>query len=163
MLLWLLTIFQLLCIQYFLQQRLLVILLEYRSKDLGRKPALLYTASYYDPQDWRGSCFRISRGHPRGRQVQWGKLPFFYPELDLLRAYRSNELDFTAYTLRYLGHLEEEYLSGGELRRWIDEDLTKLDDFTFLCFERQETPCHRRLLARWLLGKCPNLEAGGLR
>ena len=124
---------------------------------------MIYTASYYDPQDWVGSCFRISRGHPRGRRTQWEKLPFFYPELDLLRAYRSKEVDFEAYTPRYLGHLDQEYIDNQELRGWINEELPKLADLTFLCFERHGAPCHRRLLARWLLRKCPTLEAGELR
>ncbi len=124
---------------------------------------MIYTASFYDPQDWMGECFRISRGHPRGKPVQWKTIPFFYPELELLRAYRRHEIDFEAYTPRYLDHLDRSYSSNDAMRRWIHEDMPALGDFTFLCFERYATPCHRRLLAHWLSNKCPDLQIGSLR
>ena len=57
---------------------------------------MLYTASYYDPQDWVGQPYRVSRAHPRGRKTQWETLPFLYPPLELLRAYRQGDLDFEA-------------------------------------------------------------------
>ncbi len=124
---------------------------------------MLYTASFYDPQDWVGQCFRISRGHPRGRRVQWEPLPFFYPERALVRAYRSGELDFTGYTPCYLDYLERIYASTASMRQWIHGEMPKLGDVTLLCFERHDAPCHRRLLAGWLAGKCPDLQIGWLR
>ncbi len=123
----------------------------------------LYTASFYDPQDWVGQPFRISRGHPRGRKVQWGTLPFFFPERALVRAYRGGEIDFTDYTPIYLDHLDRTYETSDAMGRWIHEDMPKLEDFTLLCFERFDAPCHRRLLAGWLAGKCPDLQIGWAR
>ena len=57
---------------------------------------MLYTASFYAPENWIGQPFRVSHQHPRGKRVQWESLPFFYPERDLLRAYRQGDLDFDA-------------------------------------------------------------------
>ena len=124
---------------------------------------MLYTASFYAPQNWVGSCFRISRGHPRGKRATWACLPFFYPELALLRAYRRKEVDFEGYTPRYLSHLEDGYREDLEMRRWMEVELPDLEDLTLLCFEREGAPCHRLLLAGWLLERCPFLQAGQIR
>ena len=62
----------------------------------------LYTASFYDPEDWVGHLHRVSRGHPRGLSTQWETLPFLYPPLELLRDYRSGNLDFDSFAQKYL-------------------------------------------------------------
>jgi len=38
-----------------------------------------------------------------------------------------------------------------------------LGDFTLLCFEREGQPCHRIVLAEWLLERAPGLVRGRIR
>ena len=123
---------------------------------------MLYTASFYDPQDWQGQLYRVSRAHPRGLRTQWDTAPFLYPARDLLRAYRAGDLDFTALSVEYGQALDAAYEQLGQFQDWILE-LPSLGDVTLLCFERESKPCHRRLAARWLLERVPGLECGELR
>ena len=123
---------------------------------------MLYTASFYNPEDWVGRACRVSRQHPRGRRVQWENLPFLYPARELLRAYRNGQIDFSQLGEEYLKGLEQGVEDLVEMREWISS-VPSLGDFTLLCFERAGEPCHRRVLADWLLERVPSLEAGALR
>ncbi|MBM3925764.1 MAG: DUF488 domain-containing protein [SAR202 cluster bacterium] len=122
---------------------------------------MLHTASFYQPQDWHGRLFRVSRQHPRGRRVQWESLPFFYPTYDIIKAYRKGEIDFERYTRDYLGQLEERWDSDSDMRSGVRAS-PGLGDFTLLCFERVGEPCHRLILARWLKDQQPDLLIGPL-
>ncbi len=123
---------------------------------------MLYTASYYDPQDWVGQAYRVSRAHPRGRKTEWDTLSCLYPPLELLRAYRDGQLDFDALTAAYRRNLDEKLLVDYHLRKWL-EQLPTLGDVTLLCFERGDDPCHRRVAAHWLTEHVPGLELGHLK
>ena len=125
---------------------------------------VLYTASFYDPQDWVGRPYRVSRAHPRGRKTQWETLPFLYPPRDLLRAYRAGDIGFPDFQRDYLAGLEAEMALPwkGELRKWLTT-VPSLDEFTLLCFERAGKDCHRRVLARWLQERVDSVELGALR
>lgn len=123
---------------------------------------MLYTASYYDPQDWVGQPYRVSRAHPRGRKTQWETLSFLYPPLELLRAYRDGQLDFDALSGKYRHNLDEKLLVDYRLRKWL-EQLPSQGDVTLLCFERGEDPCHRRVAAQWLWEHVPGVELGQLK
>ena len=123
---------------------------------------MLYTASFYSPEDWVGLPFRVSRQHPRGRRTQWDVLPFFYPERHLLQSYRAGDLDFPELARQYLEFLEVGLSQNAELRAWL-EGAKELGDFTLLCFEAAGEPCHRRVLAEWLSEKVPGLLTGQLR
>ena len=79
---------------------------------------MLYTASYYYPQDWKGRYFRVSRAHPRGRRTQWDTAPFLYPARELLRAYRAGDLDFTALSLEYKQALDAAYDESEQFQEW---------------------------------------------
>lgn len=123
---------------------------------------MLYTASFYTPEDWKGLVYRVSRGHPRGQKVRWQTLPFLYPPRELLQAYRAGQLDFPAFEAAYRRSLD---LAGEELDEfaaWL-RTAPSLGDFTLLCFERLPAPCHRRTLAHWLLERVPALSPGQLR
>ena len=122
---------------------------------------MLYTASFYDPQDWQGQCYRVSRAHPRGRRAQWDTAPFLYPPRELLREYRSGGLDFNSLSLEYWRGLDESYDQVDKFREWV-QGLSALGDVTLLCFERGEKPCHRRVAARWLLERVPALGCSEL-
>ena len=123
---------------------------------------MLYTASFYAPDNWVGSRYRVSRQHPRGRRTEWEVLPFLYPALDLLRAYRSKEIDFAELSKKYVKGLDEGFSREGEFRSWV-EAVPNLGHFTLLCFEPAGQACHRRLLAPWLVQQVPGLELGQLR
>ena len=123
---------------------------------------MLYTASFYTPQHWVGTRYRVSRQHPRGRRSDWEVLPFLYPALDLLRAYRGKEIDFAELSREYVRGLDEGFSRTVEFRSWV-EAVPELGDFTLLCFEPAGQPCHRLVLAPWLVERAPGLELGQLR
>ena len=123
---------------------------------------MLYTASFYAPGNWEGLRYRVSRSHPRGRRTQWETLPFLYPARDLLAAYRTGELDFAALSAGYRSSLDLRHDESPDLRDWLAR-IPDLGDFTLLCFEREGQPCHRRVLAEWLLEQAPGLVLGRIR
>ena len=81
---------------------------------------MLYTASFYAPQNWVGAVYRVSRQHPRGRKTQWDILPFLYPDRDLLRAYRDSEIDFVGLGAAYLKGLDTKLADLPEFRDWLE-------------------------------------------
>ncbi len=123
---------------------------------------MLYTASFYDRQHWQGHCYRVSRAHPRGRPVEWDTARFLYPVRELLQAYRSGQLNFARLSTEYLKELDAGYQQNAQFQEWVD-GLPTVADLTLLCFERGDTPCHRRVAAQWLLDKAPGLVQGKLR
>ena len=123
---------------------------------------MLYTASFYDQQDWVGQPYRVSRAHPRGKPTEWKLAPRLYPDRLLLNAYRDGSLDFAVLTFEYRLALDASYKKDVEFREWVD-GLASAGDLTLLCFERGEKLCHRRIAAQWLLERAPGLEAGHLR
>lgn len=123
---------------------------------------MLYTASFYAPDNWEGLRYRVSRSHPRGRRTQWETLPFLYPARDLLVAYRAGELDFAALSAEYRRSLDLRHSESVDLQDWL-AGVPELGDFTLLCFEREGEPCHRKVLAEWLLEQAPGLVLGRIR
>jgi uncharacterized protein YeaO (DUF488 family) len=123
---------------------------------------MLHTASFYAPKHWVGRLYRVSRHHPRGRRTQWETMPLLYPSAALLRAYRAGELDFEAFGIEYRCGLDAALVVNPELQEWL-AGVPALGDFTLLCFEAAGLPCHRRVLAQWLLSRAPGLEVGELR
>ncbi len=125
-------------------------------------PIMIYTASYYDPEDWVGQAYRVSRAHPRGRKAQWETLPFLYPPRELLVRYRDGGIGFEGLAVEYREYVEGQYQNVSGFQEWVDQ-ISSLGNFTLLCFERGEQPCHRRVLAQWLLERVPTLGLGALR
>ena len=123
---------------------------------------MLYTASFYAPQNWAGRPYRVSRAHPRGQRTQWETLPFLYPQRELIRSYRTGEMDFAAFAQEYRQGLDQGYERLAEFQEWL-RAVPSWGDFTLLCFEPAGEPCHRRTLAQWLLEQVPNLVPGALR
>ena len=119
---------------------------------------MMYTASFYEPQNWIGKLYRVSRQHPRGFKTQWETLSFFYPPLDLLKGYRAGNLTFEEFGSAYEQYLEIKYRTS-TVPNWLNQ-LPAVGDFTFLCFEKAGLPCHRWVLACWILEKMPDLQRG---
>ena len=120
---------------------------------------MLYTASFYAPDNWQGLRYRVSRSHPRGRKTDWETLPFLYPARELLVAYRAGDLDFGGLSAEYLISLNHRLNESPELQDWLDKT-PDLGDFTLLCFEPEGKACHRLVLADWLLERLPGLVLG---
>ncbi len=123
---------------------------------------MLYTASFYRPEHWNGTSYRISRAHPRGQTTKWEIQPFLYPSRSLLDEYRHGSIDFDGLTSRYREELETNYNWEVDFQDWLGS-LKPEQDFTLLCFEPDGKPCHRRVAAAWLLEKIPCLMLGQLR
>ncbi len=123
---------------------------------------MLYTASFYQPEHWAGTRYRISRGHPRGRAADWQTLPALYPSRALLADYRQGSVTFAGLDARYREELDETHRQNAEFRAFL-EQLPAMGDFTLLCFEPAGQPCHRRCAAAWLLERVPAIELGRLR
>ena len=122
---------------------------------------MLYTASFYNPDSWKGTVYRISRAHPRGQTTKWETQPFLYPSRQLLDEYRLGVVDFDGLALRYRMELETNYSWEADFQDWLFS-LKPEEDFTLLCFEPGGEPCHRRVAAAWLLEKMPELGLGQL-
>ena len=123
---------------------------------------MLYTASFYHPEHWQGTPYRISRAHPRGQKTNWEVQPFLYPSRRLLTEYREGALNFTALSHGYLEELDSNYKWEADFQEWLGS-LKPEDDFTLLCFEPEGEPCHRRVAAAWLLERSPEIKLGQLR
>ncbi len=123
---------------------------------------MLYTASFYYPEHWQGTPYRISRAHPRGQKTRWEVQPFLYPSRQLLTEYLDGTLDFAGLTEQYRGELQTNYSREADFQHWLCS--LKVDqDYTLLCFEPEGEPCHRRVAAAWLLEKSPELRLGSMR
>ena len=124
--------------------------------------SMLYTASFYRPEHWQGTPYRISRAHPRGQKTAWEVQSFLYPSRQLLTEYREGALDFAGLTVRYWEELQTSYNWEGDFQDWL-VSLKPDEDFTLLCFEPEGEPCHRRIAAAWLLERLPELRLGQMR
>ena len=134
-----------------------------RLRDLTPEMSMLHTASFYEPENWVGRPFRVSRAHPRGRKTLWDILPFFYPERRLLDSYREGSIGFTSFGDLYRSTLDTGLAEDADMRHWVQTELLEFEEITLLCFEREGQPCHRLVLARWLMERQPGLELGHLR
>ena len=123
---------------------------------------MLYTASFYHPEHWKGTLYRISRAHPRGQTTKWETQPFLYPSRRLLDEYRHGAIGFDGLTVRYREELETNYNWEADFQDWL-ASLKSEQDFTLLCFEPEGEPCHRRVAATWMFDRMPMLRPGQLR
>ena len=89
-------------------------------------------------------------------------MPFLYPSRAVLTAYQGGDLDFFGLEREYRLELEGRNGQSPEFQQWIGS-APGLGDFTLLCFEKAGEPCHRRILAQWLLENVPSLMAGEIR
>ena len=125
---------------------------------------MLYTASFYEPNHWTGTRYRVSRAHPRGKVTAWEKQPYLYPSRPLLIEYRNGSINFQEMDLRYRAELDRTYESEIGFRHWVEELRTVESlNVTLLCFESAGEPCHRRSAAAWLLERASGLELGLMR
>jgi len=85
-----------------------------------------------------------------------------YPARELIRAYRSHEIDFSQFAEDYRKGLKRQFEQSTEFQEWVSS-VPSLGDFTLLCFEREGVPCHRLVLAGWLQERVSSLEVGALR
>jgi len=107
----------------------------------------IYTASFFEPENWRGEIFSIARRMPTG--VGAKRLPIFAPPARLLRRYKKRLIDEDEYAEEYLISLETKI---GHFPIFaitnIFKDMPK--EVTLLCRERAGEFCHRNILADFL-------------
>ena len=113
----------------------------------------IYTASFYEPHNWRGKLFRVSRRPPRGVKKVWEDLPWAYPSKQIYRQYRNEEIGATVYFQAYVSEITGKlhWLHGDRKARiWLFE-LPTDKDITLLCHEKGDKElCHRHVLAHLL-------------
>ena len=83
--------------------------------------------------------------------IDYVHVPDLAPTQDLLSAYRSQKIDWTAYERGFLALMRE---------RHIEETVPKslIDGACLLCSEAKPERCHRRLVAEYLRERWGGLE-----
>lgn len=125
---------------------------------------MLYTASYFEPQNHHGELISISRSRPKNFQ-NIPTLEFFAPSQDLLNFWKDRSK--TAAT-EELGKYWEEYQSGfldllcdrvDTIDRWLSA-LNSTRDYTLLCWEKAGDFCHRNDVGELLAARYTKLWGG---
>ncbi len=104
---------------------------------------MLYTASYFESRHWHGDLIAISPSVPKEIKVK-ASLPFLFPSVELLSAWRAKQIDEVEYTERYRAQIKD---SWSQVKKWLDS-LKPEKDLTLVCWERKGEWCHRNLLAK---------------
>ena len=118
---------------------------------------MLTFASWYQPQNWRGSLVRISAQAGRGvskAQHPWAVVPCLVPDWTLVKQFKSGTISEAQYTAAYLRMLHQR---DHDVAAWLTT-LTPGDDLTLLCHEPDGAFCHRRLVADLVKKRRPDIE-----
>lgn len=102
---------------------------------------MIYTASYFESLCHHGRLISISRTIPKGFRVD-GTLPIFVPAREILRAWKTGEIDEEGYKDRYRAQLQSVW---PEVKAWV-RSLDFRENATLLCWERAGEFCHRNLV-----------------
>lgn len=108
---------------------------------------MLKTKSIYRPKDREdGKRILISRLHPRGvKKSQYDLwLKELSPSIDLIHEYKSDKITWKKFFSKYKKELEKNSESQETLKNIRKE--SKTTHITLLCFEPEQTPCHRHVL-----------------
>ena len=116
---------------------------------------MLYSASYFEPQNHHGSLVSISRSHPRSFQVD-DQLPFLAPSQRLLDDWKHHQLTEEGYIDRYRQELQQAW---PQVNSWL-ASLTPEGDCTLLCWEKAGEFCHRNLAMKVVRKHRPDCYSG---
>lgn len=116
---------------------------------------MIYSASFFEPQNHYGKLISIARSEP-GKVKLDGKLEFFVPSAKLLRDYDCKDIDHFEYIDRYR---EEMRVKLPQIRAWIDSLDPKID-MTLLCWEKQGKFCRRNLAIAFVESWRPDCFGG---
>lgn len=124
---------------------------------------MLYTASYFQPENHHGQLLSVSRSRPQNfRSIK--TLHFFTPSQDLLKFWKDKSK--TA-QLEELPKLWEQYQDGffdllderiDQIHSWTSA--LKYEDYTLLCWEKAGEYCHRNDVGELLAARCAHLWGG---
>lgn len=126
---------------------------------------MIYTASWFEPQNHHGALVSISRSNPRHVSADTPKLEFFCPSAELLRRWKFGMTEET-----YINVFREEIKSNWSvILQWL-EGLNPDIDQTLCCWESSykgnaiEVPikyfCHRNLVAKIVEKRRPDCFGG---
>ena len=66
------------------------------------------------------------------------------PSKDLLKSYKTNKIDFESFERLFLQEIEKSNVT--EICKEIVNEIIKGNNVTFLCYEKDELNCHRKLI-----------------
>lgn len=115
------------------------------------KNGQIYTASFFNREDYNGVCFSAANSYPKGLEYEYGNLESFKPPWGLVNRFKNDKLTWEEYTEHYIKHLNK--VDTNKDIKTIKNILKSGQDVTLLCWERNTGYCHRRLLADWLSEK----------
>ncbi len=116
---------------------------------------MIYTASYFQPENHHGKLLSISKSEPRRFQVD-GKLYFFAPSEGLLLDYKAKKIDNESYTDQYRKQMR---LVLSQIGDWL-RSLKPEEDITLLCWEKKGYFCHRNLVIKFVEKYRPDCFGG---
>jgi uncharacterized protein YeaO (DUF488 family) len=105
------------------------------------------TKSVFQPAEREdGYRILITRFYPRGvskdRFDEWAYV--LSPSPELLFAYKDGKIDWFTFAREFIGQLKAE--AGCLEAIQTLHDISKNEEITLLCFERDGSPCHRHLV-----------------
>lgn len=132
---------------------------------------MLYTASYFEPQNHHGKLISISRSRPKNF-TQLPTLDFFTPSQDLLNFWKDRSksaapVDAVSRSEELVGYWSE-YQQGfldllNDRFEQVEEWLTSLnqnDHYTLLCWEKAGDYCHRNDVGELIAARQKELWGG---
>ena len=108
---------------------------------------MLRTKSIYKSKEKEdGKRILVSRLHPRGvKKSQYDAwLKELSPSLDLIHEYKNDKITWKRFFSKYKKELEKNPEAIKTLK--VIRRESKTENITLLCFEPEETPCHRHIL-----------------
>ena len=110
---------------------------------------MIKTKSIYDPKEENdGIRILITRYWPRG--IKKGHFDKWYKELspsrDLLKRYKDKKIDFSEFGRLFLKEIQESNVI--EVCREIVDESIKGNVITLLCYEKDESICHRKFIKK---------------
>lgn len=106
---------------------------------------MLYTASFFQPENHHGQVFSIARSQPKG--FNFPQLSFLAPSEKLLNSWKYENISEETYTSYYRQEIAANWT---QVKRWLDS-LDSAVDITLLCWEKTglsdgKSFCHRNLV-----------------
>jgi len=119
---------------------------------------MIFTASYFCPQNHHGKLISISRSNPK-QFTRIPKLQFFSPSKDLLAWWKKSaqtDTDWENYQDRFFAQIDNDWV---RISHWLDKDHST-GDITLLCWEKPGEYCHRNDVGDIIAARLPEFFGG---
>lgn len=116
---------------------------------------MIYTASYFQPDNHHGQVISISLSAPRNVKKH-GEIKMFAPNRELLNDYKAKRVDDEGYVARYREQLRPIW---PQIKEWLDS-LNPDEDMTLCCWEKAGEFCHRNLVIKFIETYRPDCLGG---